>query len=150
MTTLSHPLIYYQLRLPVLEDYMANCLRRAADWTQRSQVGLLQSICKLQVQDRPHRNAPAVVAGLSAGGQSGLLASLMQTAVGSMVNPGGQEGGVGASFVEAFFSVILGLATTTAGCTALASAGLIPNFLLMLGDTDPSHYPLVYTHPKVS
>lgn len=74
----------------------------------------------------------------------------MQTAVGSMVNPGGQEGGVSAAFVEAFFSVILGLANTTAGCNALASAGLIPNFLLMLEDTDPNHYPLVIytTYPN--
>ena len=95
------------------------------------------------MQDRPHRNAATVVAGLSAGGQSGLLASLMQTAVGSMVNPGSQEGGVSVSFVESFFSVILGLANSTAGCNALASAGLIPNFLLMLEDTVPNHYPLV-------
>ncbi len=97
----------------------------------------------VQVQDRPHRNAPTVVAGLSAGGQSGLLASLMQTAVGSMVNPGSQEGGVSVGFVESFFSVILGLANSTSGCNALASAGLIPNFLHMLEDTDPNHYPLV-------
>lgn len=103
----------------------------------------------MQVQDRPHRNAPAVVAGLSSGGQSGLLASLMQRAVGSMVNPGEQEAGVSAAFVEAFFSVILGLANSTAGCNALASAGLIPNFLLMLQDTDPNHYPLVRSHCRI-
>lgn len=45
--------------------------------------------------------------------------------------------------MEALFAVILQLVNSTPGCQALASAGLIPNFLPMLKDYDPKHYGLV-------
>jgi hypothetical protein len=110
--------------------------------TTSCQIPQLECLCVLQLQDRQRHNS--VIAALSAGGQSGLLASLMQRAIGALVKTGHQpSSGVSIAFVEALFAVILQLVNSTAGCQALASAGLIPNFLPMLKDHEPEHYSLV-------
>ena len=96
----------------------------------------------MQLLDRQRHNA--VITALSAGGQSGLLATLMRSSVTSMTDPGAAPGMlVSIGFVEALFSLIGALVASTTGCSALASAGLIPAFLPMLKDLEPSHLQLV-------
>lgn len=98
--------------------------------------------CFVQLLDR-HRHTPVITA-LSAGGQSGLLATLMRGTIAGLTDPTHDpQLSVTPSFADALFSLIGALVASSTGCTALASAGLIPAFLPMLGDTNPDHINLV-------
>lgn len=101
---------------------------------------MLSSYQLLPMQLLDRQRLAAVVTALNAGGQSGLLATLMRGAVSALT---GGAGGTTVAFAEALFSLISALVASSSGCSALASAGLVPAFLPMLDDHEPSHIHLV-------
>jgi E3 ubiquitin-protein ligase HUWE1 len=115
-------------------------------------------VLAVQLLDRGRHTA--VIAAISAGGQSGLLSMLMHRAIASLSRAGGapadadeQQGGGGerfsTAFVEALLSLVGALSASSSGCTALSEAGVIPALLPLLKDRAPAHVMLVGTGVRI-
>eukprot|EP00250_Pteridium_aquilinum_P016180 c22986_g1_i1 orf=330-11435(+) len=91
-----------------------------------------------QAQDRPRQSS--VLSAISAGGNRGILPTLVQNAVGFLR---GSNLNCSVAFVEALLYLVTVLVSTSAGCAALRECGLIPTLLPILKDTNPLHTHLV-------
>ncbi|KAA8527075.1 hypothetical protein F0562_008696 [Nyssa sinensis] len=91
-------------------------------------------------QDRSRQ--PSVLAAVTSGGHRGILSSLMQKAIDSVVSNSSKWSVV---FAEALLSLVTVLVSSSSGCSALREAGFIPTLLPLLKDTDPQHLHLVST-----
>ncbi|KAK3132463.1 hypothetical protein QOZ80_6AG0522110 [Eleusine coracana subsp. coracana] len=91
-------------------------------------------------QDRSHQ--PTVLSSVTSGGHRGILPSLMQKAVDSIIS-GSMKWSV--IFAEALLSLVSMLVSSTPGSLALQEAGFIPTILPLLKDTDTQHLHLVST-----
>ncbi|CAL5402632.1 unnamed protein product [Camellia sinensis] len=89
-------------------------------------------------QDRSRQ--PSVLAAVTSGGHRGILSSLMQKAIGSIVSNSSKWSVV---FAEALLSLVTVLVSSSSGCSAMREAGFIPTLLPLLKDTDPQHLHLV-------
>ncbi|EPS70177.1 hypothetical protein M569_04584 [Genlisea aurea] len=91
-------------------------------------------------QDRSRQ--PTVLTAVTSGGHRGILSSLMQKSIGSVVNNSSKWSVV---FAEALLSLVTVLVSSSSGCSAMREAGFIPTLLPLLKDTDPQHLHLVST-----
>ncbi|GMH25044.1 hypothetical protein Nepgr_026887 [Nepenthes gracilis] len=91
-------------------------------------------------QDRSRQ--PTVLGAVTSGGHRGILSSLMQKAVDSVLNNSSKWSVV---FAEALLSLVTVLVTSSSGCSAMREAGFIPTLLPLLKDTNPQHLHLVST-----
>ncbi|XP_062194138.1 E3 ubiquitin-protein ligase UPL1-like isoform X2 [Phragmites australis] len=89
-------------------------------------------------QDRSHQ--PTVLSLVTAGGHRGILPSLMQKAVDSIIS-GSMKWSI--IFAEALLSLVSMLVSSTPGSLALQEAGFIPTILPLLKDTNSQHLHLV-------
>lgn len=94
----------------------------------------LVAIC----QDRTRQ--PTVLTAVTSGGHRGILSSLMQKAIDSVVNSSSKWSVV---FAEALLSLVTVLVSSSSGCSAMREAGFIPTLLPLLKDMDPQHLHLV-------
>ncbi|KAK9673731.1 hypothetical protein RND81_12G185600 [Saponaria officinalis] len=91
-------------------------------------------------QDRSRQ--PTVLTAVTSGGQRGILSSLMQKAINSVING---SSNLSVVFAEALLSLVTVLVSSSAGCSAMRDSGFIPTLLPLLKDTDPQHLHLVAT-----
>lgn len=91
-------------------------------------------------QDRSRQ--PTVLTAVTSGGHRGILSSLMQKAIGSVVSNSSKWSVV---FAEALLSLVTVLVSSSSGCSAMREAGFIPTLLPLLKDADPQHLHLVST-----
>ncbi|XP_007020477.2 PREDICTED: E3 ubiquitin-protein ligase UPL1 [Theobroma cacao] len=91
-------------------------------------------------QDRSRQ--PTVLTAVTSGGHRGILSSLMQKAIDSVVSNTSKWSVV---FAEALLSLVTVLVSSSSGCSAMREAGFIPTLLPLLKDTDPQHLHLVST-----
>ncbi|CAN6195336.1 unnamed protein product [Urochloa humidicola] len=91
-------------------------------------------------QDRSHQ--PTVLSSVTSGGHRGILPSLMQKAVDSIIS-GSMKWSI--IFAEALLSLVSMLVSSTPGSLALQEAGFIPTILPLLKDTNTQHLHLVST-----
>ncbi|XP_065862675.1 E3 ubiquitin-protein ligase UPL1-like isoform X2 [Euphorbia lathyris] len=91
-------------------------------------------------QDRSRQ--PTVLAAVTSGGHRGILSSLMQKAIDSVISGASKWSVV---FAEALLSLVTVLVSSSSGCSAMREAGFIPTLLPLLKDTDPQHLHLVAT-----
>ncbi|XP_062199173.1 E3 ubiquitin-protein ligase UPL1-like isoform X2 [Phragmites australis] len=91
-------------------------------------------------QDRSHQ--PTVLSSVTSGGHRGMLPSLMQKAVDSIIS-GSMKWSI--IFAEALLSLVSMLVSSTPGSLALQEAGFIPTILPLLKDTNTHHLHLVST-----
>uniref|UniRef100_A0A0D3H468 DUF908 domain-containing protein n=1 Tax=Oryza barthii TaxID=65489 RepID=A0A0D3H468_9ORYZ len=91
-------------------------------------------------QDRSHQ--PTVLSSVTSGGHRGILPSLMQKAVDSIINGSTKWS---TEFAEELLSLVSMLVSSTPGSLALQEAGFIPTILPLLKDTDTHHLHLVST-----
>ncbi|KAL6999109.1 E3 ubiquitin-protein ligase upl1 [Sarracenia purpurea var. burkii] len=89
-------------------------------------------------QDRSRQ--PSVLTSVTSGGHRGILSSLMQKAIDSVVSNSPKRSVV---FAEALLSLVTVLVSSSSGCSAMREAGFIPTLLPLLKDTDPQHLHLV-------
>ncbi|XP_031120155.1 E3 ubiquitin-protein ligase UPL1-like [Ipomoea triloba] len=89
-------------------------------------------------QDRSRQ--PSVLTAVTSSGHRGILSSLMQKAVDSVVSHSSKWSVV---FAETLLSLVSVLTSTSSGCSAMREAGFIPTLLPLLKDTDPHHLHLV-------
>ncbi|XP_058209928.1 E3 ubiquitin-protein ligase UPL1-like isoform X2 [Rhododendron vialii] len=83
---------------------------------------------------------PSVLAAVTSGGHRGILSSLMQKAIDSIVSNSSKWS---IFFAEALLSLVTVLVSSSSGCAAMREAGFIPTLLPLLKDTDPQHLHLV-------
>ncbi|KAA8523541.1 hypothetical protein F0562_009964 [Nyssa sinensis] len=100
----------------------------------------LVSLC----HDRSHQ--PSVLAAVTTGGHRGILSSLMQKAIDSVICNSSKWS---VAFAEALLSLVTVLVSSSSGCSAMREAGFIPALLPLLKDTDPQHLHLVSTAVQV-
>ncbi|KAK4487432.1 hypothetical protein RD792_005935, partial [Penstemon davidsonii] len=91
-------------------------------------------------QDRSRQ--PTILTAVTSGGHRGILSSLMQKMIASVVNDSSKWSVV---FAEALLSLVTVLVSSSSGCSAMREAGFIPTLLPLLKDTDPQHLHLVST-----
>ncbi|CAM8937305.1 unnamed protein product [Rhodiola kirilowii] len=91
-------------------------------------------------QDRSRQ--PSVLTSVTSGGHRGILSSLMQKAVSSVVNNTSEWS---IAFAEALLSLVTVLVSSSSGCSAMRESGFIPTLLPLLKDTEPQHLHLVST-----
>ncbi|KAK9941207.1 hypothetical protein M0R45_017826 [Rubus argutus] len=91
-------------------------------------------------QDRSRQ--PSVLTAVTSGGHRGILSSLMQKAIDSVISDTSKWSVV---FAEALLSLVTILVTSSSGCSAMREAGFIPTLLPLLKDTNPQHLHLVST-----
>jgi len=91
-------------------------------------------------QDRSRQ--PGVLTAVTSGGHRGILSSLMQKAIDSVINSSSKWSVV---FAESLLSLVTVLVSSSSGCSAMREAGFIPTLLPLLKDTDPQHLHLVAT-----
>ncbi|KAH0671499.1 hypothetical protein KY290_026845 [Solanum tuberosum] len=89
-------------------------------------------------QDRSRQ--PSVLTAVTSGGHRGILSSLMQKAIDSIVSNSSKWSVL---FAEALLSLVTILVSSSSGCSAMREAGFIPTLLPLLKDTDPQHLHLV-------
>ncbi|KAM3302623.1 E3 ubiquitin-protein ligase UPL1 [Capsicum chacoense] len=89
-------------------------------------------------QHRSHQ--PSVLTAVTSGGHRGILSSLMQKAIDSIV---GNSSKWSVLFAEALLSLVTILVSSSSGSTAMREAEFIPTLLPLLKDTDPQHLHLV-------
>lgn len=92
-------------------------------------------------QDRSRQ--PTVLTAVTSGGHRGILSSLMQKAIDSVISNNSSKWSV--VFAEALLSLVTVLVSSSSGCSAMREAGFIPTLLPLLKDTDPQHLHLVST-----
>ncbi|KAE8704296.1 E3 ubiquitin-protein ligase UPL2 [Hibiscus syriacus] len=85
---------------------------------------------------------PTVLTAVTSGGHRGILSSLMQKAIDSVISNSSKWSVV---FAEALLSLVTALVSSSSGCSAMREAGFIPTLLPLLKDTDPQHLHLVTT-----
>ncbi|KAJ6886418.1 E3 ubiquitin-protein ligase UPL1-like isoform X1 [Populus alba x Populus x berolinensis] len=90
-------------------------------------------------QDRSRQST--VLAAVTSGGHRGILSSLMQKAIDSVIISDSSKWS--ADFAEALLSLVTVLVSSSSGCSAMREAGFIPTLLPLLKDTDPQHLHLV-------
>lgn len=83
---------------------------------------------------------PSVLAAVTSGGHRGILSSLMQKAIDSIISNSSKWSIV---FAETLLSLVTVLVSSSSGCAAMREAGFIPTLLPLLKDTDPQHLHLV-------
>jgi hypothetical protein len=91
-------------------------------------------------QDRARQ--PSVLTAVTSGGHRGILSSLMQKAIDSVISDASKWSVV---FAEALLSLVTVLVSSSSGCSAMREAGFIPTLLPLLKDTNPQHLHLVST-----
>lgn len=91
-------------------------------------------------QDRSRQ--PSVLTAVTSGGHRGILSSLMQKAIESVITDASKWSVV---FAEALLSLVTVLVSSSSGCSAMREAGFIPTLLPLLKDTNPQHLHLVST-----
>lgn len=91
-------------------------------------------------QDRSRQ--PSVLTAVTSGGHRGILSSLMQKAIDSVISDASKWSVV---FAEALLSLVTVLVSSSSGCSAMREAGFIPTLLPLLKDTNPQHLHLVST-----
>ncbi|XP_038903258.1 E3 ubiquitin-protein ligase UPL1 isoform X2 [Benincasa hispida] len=91
-------------------------------------------------QDRSRQ--PTVLSAVTSGGHRGILSSLMQKAVDSVITDTTKWSML---FAEALLSLVTVLVSSSSGCSAMREAGFIPTLLPLLKDTNPQHLHLVST-----
>ncbi|KAK9074252.1 hypothetical protein SSX86_006849 [Deinandra increscens subsp. villosa] len=91
-------------------------------------------------QDRSRQ--PTVLTAVTSGGHRGILSSLMQKAIDSVVSKSSKSSVL---FAEALLSLVTVLVSSSSGCSAMREAGFIPTLLPLLKNTDPQHLHLVST-----
>ncbi|KAL7249065.1 hypothetical protein ACSBR1_011264 [Camellia fascicularis] len=89
-------------------------------------------------QDRARQ--PSVLTAVTSGGHRGILSSLMQKAIDSIVSNSSKWSVV---FTEALLSLVTVLVSSSSGCSAMRESGFIPTLLPLLKDTDPQHLHLI-------
>ncbi|KAL5803856.1 hypothetical protein ACOSQ3_030656 [Xanthoceras sorbifolium] len=89
-------------------------------------------------QDRSRQ--PTVLTAVTSGGHCGILSSLMQKTIDSVLSNTSKWSVV---FAEALLSLVTVLVSSSSGCSAMREAGFIPTLLPLLKDTDPQHLHLV-------
>lgn len=89
-------------------------------------------------QDRSRQ--PSVLTAVTSGGHRGILSSLMQKAIDSIVSNSSKWSVL---FAEALLSLVTILVSSSSGCSAMREAGFIPTLLPLLKDTDSQHLHLV-------
>ncbi|KAL3508356.1 hypothetical protein ACH5RR_027757 [Cinchona calisaya] len=99
-------------------------------------LGILSLVATCQ--DRARQ--PTVLTAVTSGGHRGILSSLMQKAIDSVVNSSSKWCVV---FAEALLSLVTVLVSSSSGCSAMREAGFIPTLLPLLKDMDPQHLHLV-------
>ncbi|KAL4185741.1 hypothetical protein AMTRI_Chr10g7440 [Amborella trichopoda] len=90
--------------------------------------------------DRSHQTT--VLSVVTSGGHRGILPSLMQKAIDSVMSESSKWSIV---FTEALLSLVTTLVSSSSGCIALRQAGFVPTLLPLLKDTNPQHLHLVST-----
>uniref|UniRef100_A0A2P2M8T8 HECT-type E3 ubiquitin transferase n=1 Tax=Rhizophora mucronata TaxID=61149 RepID=A0A2P2M8T8_RHIMU len=95
-------------------------------------------------QDRSRQQT--VLAAVTSGGHRGILSSLMQKAIDSVVSNTSKWS---VFFAEALLSLVTVLVSSSSGCSAMREAGFIPTLLPLLKDTDPQHLHLVGTAVQI-
>ncbi|OIW00674.1 hypothetical protein TanjilG_09643 [Lupinus angustifolius] len=91
-------------------------------------------------QDRSRQTS--VLTAVTSGGHRGILSSLMQKAIDSIVS--GDNSRWSVHFAEALLSLVTVLvSSSSSGCSAMREAGFIPTLLPLLKDTNPQHLHLV-------
>ncbi|XP_040986368.1 E3 ubiquitin-protein ligase UPL1-like isoform X1 [Juglans microcarpa x Juglans regia] len=91
-------------------------------------------------QDRSRQ--PSVLTVVTSGGHRGILSSLMQKAIDSVISDASKWSVV---FAEALLSLVTVLVSSSSGCSAMREAGFIPTLLPLLKDKNPQHLHLVST-----
>ncbi|KAL5548638.1 hypothetical protein UlMin_003869 [Ulmus minor] len=91
-------------------------------------------------QDRSRQ--PTVLTAVTSGGHRGILSSLMQKAIDSVISDTSKWSVV---FAEALLSLVTVLVSSSSGCSAMREAGFIPTLLPLLKDANPQHLHLVST-----
>ncbi|XP_022735674.1 E3 ubiquitin-protein ligase UPL1-like isoform X2 [Durio zibethinus] len=91
-------------------------------------------------QDRSRQ--PTVLTAVTSGGHRGILSSLTQKAVDSVISNTSKCSVV---FVEGLLSLVYVLVSSSSRCSAMREADFIPTLLPLLKDTDPQHLHLVST-----
>ncbi|TXG67972.1 hypothetical protein EZV62_009247 [Acer yangbiense] len=89
-------------------------------------------------QDRSRQ--PTVLTAVTSGGHCGILSSLMQKTIDSVLSNTSKWSVV---FADALLSLVTVLVSSSSGCSAMREAGFIPTLLPLLKDTDPQHLHLV-------
>lgn len=91
-------------------------------------------------QDRSRQ--PTVLSAVTSGGHRGILSSLMQKVVDSVIT---DTTNWSLLFAETLLSLVTVLVSSSSGCSAMREAGFIPTLLPLLKDTNPQHLHLVST-----
>ncbi|XP_027346077.1 E3 ubiquitin-protein ligase UPL1-like isoform X2 [Abrus precatorius] len=104
---------------------------------EKIRVLCLHSLAAL-CQDRSHQ--PSVLTAVTSGGHRGILSSLMQKAIDSVITDTSKWS---VHFAEALLSLVTVLVSSSSGCSAMREAGFIPTLLPLLKDTNPQHLHLV-------
>ncbi|XP_061367762.1 E3 ubiquitin-protein ligase UPL1-like [Gastrolobium bilobum] len=86
------------------------------------------------------RRQPSVLTAVTSGGHRGILSSLMQKAIDSVISDTSKWS---VHFAEALLSLVTVLVSSSSGCSAMREAGFIPTLLPLLKDTNPQHLHLV-------
>lgn len=89
-------------------------------------------------QDRSRQ--PSVLTAVTSGGHRGILSSLMQKAIDSVISDTSKWS---VHFAEALLSLVTVLVSSSSGCSAMREAGFIPTLLPLLKDTNSQHLHLV-------
>ncbi|MFS7928960.1 putative HECT domain, ubiquitin interacting, UBA-like superfamily, armadillo-like helical [Helianthus anomalus] len=106
---------------------------------ERIRILSLYSLAALS-QDRSRQ--PTVLTAVTSGGHRGILSSLMQKAIDTVVSKSSKSSVL---FAEALLSLVTVLVSSSSGCSAMREAGFIPTLLPLLKDTDSQHLHLVST-----
>ncbi|XP_034925181.1 E3 ubiquitin-protein ligase UPL1 isoform X3 [Populus alba] len=106
---------------------------------EKIRIRCLLSLVALS-QDRSRQST--VLAAVTSGGHRGILSSLMQKTIDSVISDTSKWSVV---FSEALLSLVTVLVSSSSGCSAMREAGFIPTLLPLLKDTDPQHLHLVAT-----
>ncbi|KAJ1430487.1 Ubiquitin-associated domain [Sesbania bispinosa] len=104
---------------------------------EKIRVLCLHSLTAL-CQDRSRQ--PSVLTAVTSGGHRGILSSLMQKAIDSVISDTSKWS---VHFAEALLSLVTVLVSSSSGCSAMREAGFIPTLLPLLKDTNPQHLYLV-------
>ncbi|XP_025799931.1 E3 ubiquitin-protein ligase UPL1-like isoform X2 [Panicum hallii] len=124
---------------PEFIDELLSLLSYEDDIPEKIRILGILSLVAL-CQDRSHQ--PTVLSSVTSGGHRGILPSLMQKAVDSIIS-GSMKWSI--IFAEALLSLVSMLVSSTPGSLALQEAGFIPTILPLLKDTNTQHLHLVST-----
>ncbi|XWS09652.1 hypothetical protein CRYUN_Cryun39dG0007800 [Craigia yunnanensis] len=135
----AHDLVSFFNNEPEFVNELVTLLSYEDAVPERIRILCLLSLVAL-CQDRSRQ--PTVLTALTSGGHRGILSSLMQKAIDSVISNTSKWSVV---FVEALLSLVTVLVSSSSGCSAMREAGFIPTLLPLLKDADPEHLHLVST-----